>query len=118
MKYVAASTVTAGVGQLVRLAAAQLARCEGLVKPAAEPAGWHEVVAPLQFKRGEAFEIDAELPKSMADLVESTKSPRARKARHAAVDPQAAGTSGDDAPLASAAVGELPTAEADQGDQA
>jgi hypothetical protein len=81
MKYVAVYVVTVPVGHLVRLSADQLARCEGMVKPAADADGWHEALVPLQFKRGETFEIDGELPKGMADLAEAAEPPRPRRQR-------------------------------------
>jgi hypothetical protein len=81
MKYVAVTAITVLAGQLVRLTAAQLGRCTGLVKLAAGAEGWHEALVPLQFKRGEAFEIDGELPKGMADLVEAAEPPRPRRQR-------------------------------------
>lgn len=69
MKYTALSPVAVHAGQLVKLTARQMERCAPLVAKS-ERKGWHEVVIGFHFKAGEAFELDAELPKGMADLVE------------------------------------------------
>jgi hypothetical protein len=68
MKYVATAPVTMLRGAHVRLSDEQLRRRKSLVKPAQEK-GWHEVVIPMQFKIGETFEFDGELPKGMVDVV-------------------------------------------------
>jgi hypothetical protein len=68
MKYVATAPVSMLPGALVRLTDEQLRRASALVKPAQEK-GWFEVVITMQFKIGEAFEFDGELPKGMVDVV-------------------------------------------------
>jgi hypothetical protein len=73
MKYTAQQPIDVRPGQCVRLSAEQLRRRRSLVTPHAERKGWFVATAAFQFKTGETFELDHELPKGMADAVEPKK---------------------------------------------
>jgi hypothetical protein len=73
MKYTAQQPIDVRPGQCVRLSAEQLRRRRTLVVPHEERKGWHVAVVAFQFKAGESFELDTELPKGLADAVEPKK---------------------------------------------
>lgn len=62
MKYEASAPFTLQPGAQVKLTEAQQRRCQGLVEPA-EKKGWFQVTHAIQFKTGEVFETDLDLPK-------------------------------------------------------
>lgn len=51
---------------VVRLSDEQAARCRHLTRKLED--GTHEVLVPIQFKRGEIFEFNGEVPKDLADM--------------------------------------------------
>lgn len=75
MKYVATSVVTFGAGSALGLSKAQADARHASVKPIEGRKGWYETTGPVQFKRGEEFEHDGELPKSIADSMEPLAKP-------------------------------------------
>ncbi len=69
MKVRALQTVTLGPGTVLALSERQAARRAHLLLP--EGSGRYRTVASVQFKAGEEFGVDAELPKALADVVET-----------------------------------------------
>jgi hypothetical protein len=73
MKYIATAVVTLAAGAEVGLNKDQAAaRCH-CTTPSADRKGWYLVTGPLQFKVGESFLYEGELPKALADAVEPAK---------------------------------------------
>lgn len=86
MRYVAQTPIEVHPGgSRVRLTAAQAERCKHLVT-APDADGFVTAVVPFTFKAGEAFEMDAELPKGMADAAApaARPAPKAPAAKTAA----------------------------------
>lgn len=91
-KYRAEAPLTIPVGSLLGLSDSQAeARAYGVVR---EGKAWR-VRLPVQFKAGEEFGYEGELPKALAELVDTP--PRRGKAKPPA-DPPADGPGPDDPP--------------------
>lgn len=90
MKYTAITPVSVAPGARVRLTKEQAARCIGLVDAPEKKGGFSTVLIAFQFKAGEAFELDADLPKGMADQVQDTAAEPTASAPVAAAPAQAA----------------------------
>lgn len=87
MKYTALLPITIMPGTVVGMDDAQAFRRRALVKPVAKAKGYYEATSAFQFKAGEAFEVENELPKSMVETVDSKGA--AAKAEHAESKPAA-----------------------------
>lgn len=64
------SVLTLQAGAQVGLRPDQAATRAPFLKPVPKKKGWFEVLAPIQFKVGEAIQYDGDLPKSMVELVD------------------------------------------------
>lgn len=71
MKYAAQMPITIAVGTVVGMDDAQAFRRRFLVKPVDKKKGYYETVVPFQFKLGEVFEVEHEMPKGMVETVET-----------------------------------------------
>jgi len=82
MRYTATTTVTLGPGSVLGLSEKQAARRAHLLEPTARE-GVFTAKAAVQFKAGEDFECEEDLPKSMAERVVAAepKAPAPAKAK-------------------------------------
>ena len=69
MKYIATSVVSFGAGAELGLTKAQAASRQAFLSDLGK--GWYIATGPVQFKIGEEFRFDGDLPKSMAADVEA-----------------------------------------------
>lgn len=76
MKYVAVAIVNLVAGAVLGLSKAQAATRTHCLAPVAGRKGWYEATGPVQFKVGEEFQFDGELPKSLAESLEPIKKDR------------------------------------------
>lgn len=84
MKVRALHTVTIGPGTVLALSARQAARRAAVLLP--EGGGRWRTTALVQFKAGEEFGIDAELPKALAELLETGAAPKAPRRKPGAAE--------------------------------
>lgn len=75
MKFYTVTGRTAGfgAGQRLKLTRAQVDSRAHRLTLVDEKKGVYEATAPIEFKKGEAFGFDGDLPKTIAVLVEETK---------------------------------------------
>jgi len=73
MKLVATSVVALSAGAVVGLSKDQASARSHAVSPVPDRKGWYLVKAQVQFKAGEQFSYDGELPKGMAETLEPVK---------------------------------------------
>lgn len=71
MKYVSLTMVSFGAGALLGLSVDQSAARTASIAPVPGRKGWFTTTGPVQFKRGEEFQFDGELPKAMAQHLET-----------------------------------------------
>lgn len=84
MKYIATAVVTLAAGAEVGLNKDQAAARRHCTTPSTERKGWYLVTGPLQFKVGEIFLYDDELPKALADAVEPARKGPSKSEQEAA----------------------------------
>jgi hypothetical protein len=89
MKYTTIAVLTLASGSLVGLSEAQASARRTVLAPVAGRKGWYTALESIQFKRGEQIQCDADLPKALADLVETPESAQERKANKARAREQA-----------------------------
>lgn len=73
MKYIATQTVSFPAGTELGLSKVQAAARAHAVTPLADRKGWYQLTAGTQFKAGEQFGYDGDIPKGMADALEPAK---------------------------------------------
>lgn len=71
MKYVALAVVGLSAGSILGLTSAQVSVRAHAVRPAQGRAGFYEAIENVQFKRGETFIYLGDIPKHLADAVQS-----------------------------------------------
>ncbi len=60
-------------GALVGINEKQAARRKPFLQPVPKRAGWYQVTGAVQFKRGEALQIEGDVPKALAEVIEAPK---------------------------------------------
>jgi colicin import membrane protein len=127
MKYITIAVLSLQAGMLLGLTEAQAASRKTVLAPAPARKGWYTTTGPVQFKVGEEILCDSEIPKHLADAVESPDVSQAKaKARakakadaKAKAEADAAALTADEARAADAAQAlELAQAQALEPDQA
>ncbi|MDF3821954.1 hypothetical protein P3G55_18765 [Leptospira sp. 96542] len=79
MKYTTLAVVNFGAGAVLGLSKAQAdARSSNLAAVEGRK-GWFTTTAPTQFKRGEEFQYEGDLPKAIAQALEQVEPERKRK---------------------------------------
>lgn len=81
MKYTTTSVLPLPAGAVLGLTEAQVAPRRHVLQPIASRKGWYTTTAEVQFKRGEQFLFDGDLPKHMADGAETPEEEKSRKAK-------------------------------------
>jgi hypothetical protein len=85
MKYTAIAVVAFAAGAELGLTKDQASARRHAITEHPKRKGWYVASGPLQFKAGEEFQYDGDLPKGMAESVEAQQ-----KARQAKADAEAA----------------------------
>lgn len=100
MRFTTIGVVTFGAGVKLGLAAAQAAPRQAVLQPVDGQPGWYATTGAVQFKRGEQFDYDGDMPKALAQLVQlpdgTTAAAQVRAKPKAAAKPKA-GTAGEGA---------------------
>ena len=96
MKYTVIAPITLGPGLVLGLTDAQAAARSGSLRAISK--GKYEVTAAVQFKAGEVVHTDADLPKSLTEVVETSAKKRQQQEPVAA--PQPADSQGTTTPMA------------------
>jgi len=78
MHMLVTSVLTLHAGARVGLRADQAATRQPFISPVPKKKGWYDVLAPIQFKVGEAIQYEGDLPKSMAEIVEAPGAKRSK----------------------------------------
>jgi len=79
MRYVTTSVARFAAGTVLTLSKGQAAIRSHALKALGD--GRYETTAPVEFKVGESFGYDGELPKSLASVIEPVGKPRTNAAR-------------------------------------
>lgn len=77
MKYIALAVVAFAAGADLGLTEAQASARAHALTPIGGRKGWYTTTGPVQFKAGEEFQHDGELPKALAESVESARKAKA-----------------------------------------
>lgn len=94
MKYIALAVVAFAAGAELGLTEAQASARKHALTPMPGRKGWYIATGPTQFKVGEQFLHDGDLPKALAEAVETPKKvSKAEAAAKAAADATALATS-------------------------
>lgn len=70
MKYIAVAVVSFGSGAVLGLSKHQADARVASLQPVDGRKGWYASTSPVQFKRGEDFQYEGELPKAIASMLE------------------------------------------------
>lgn len=84
MHIIVTATLSLHAGAVVGLTEEQAARRAPFIKALPKRRGWYEVLAEIQFKRGEGIQYDGDVPKGLGEVVEAPK-----RKKGAAVDEDA-----------------------------
>lgn len=79
MKYVATAVVSFGAGSALGLTKPQADARVASLQPIEGRKGWYTTSAPVQFKRGEEFQHDGDLPKAIATDLGQAETERKRR---------------------------------------
>lgn len=71
MKYITIAVLALQAGEVLGLTDAQAAPRQHVLTPVPGRKGWYTTTGPTQFKRGEQFLYEGDLPKHLADTVDS-----------------------------------------------
>lgn len=118
MKYTTIAVLSLQAGMLLGLTEAQAASRKTALAPIPTRKGWYTTTGPVQFKVGEEILCDSDIPKHLADAVESPDVSQAKaKARakakaDAKAKAEADAAAADEAAAANAA--QAPALEPDQ----
>lgn len=102
MKYTTTEVLQLPAGVALGLTDAQAAARKHVLQPVPARKGWYTATAQVQFKRGEQFLHDGDLPKHLANGVETPEEEKSRKAK-AKADADAAAKAKAEAEVAAAA---------------
>lgn len=86
MKYTSLAVVSFGAGVALGLSPAQAASRAAFIAPVPGRKDWYTTTGPVQFKLGEIFLFVGDLPKAMAEAMESPDSPKAKSATRVKAD--------------------------------
>lgn len=103
MKYITLSVLSLQAGAVLGLTAAQAALRQHVLTPAPGRIGWYTTTGPVQFKRGEAVLFEGDLPKHLAEAVDSPET-RQTKAKAKAKAQQVANAEAEAAETAASAL--------------
>lgn len=78
MKYITLAVLSLQAGALLGLTESQAAARQTVLAPVPGRKGWYTTTGPVQFKVGEELLHDGELPKHLADAVESPDAQQAK----------------------------------------
>lgn len=118
MKYTTIAVLSLQAGTLLGLTEAQAAPRKTVLTAVPARKGWYTTTGPVQFKVGEEILCDSEIPKHLADAVESPDASQAKakgKARaKAKADAEAAAAEAEAAALAASEAAALANEQPDQ----
>lgn len=77
MKYTTTAVLSLNAGVALGLSMSQAASRATVIAAIPERDGWYITTGPVQFKRGETFLSDTDLPKSLVDAVDYEDKPKA-----------------------------------------
>lgn len=89
MKYITIAVLSLQAGMLLGLTEAQAASRKTVLAPAPSRKGWYTTTGPVQFKVGEEILCDSDIPKHLADAVESPEAKQAKARAKAKADAKA-----------------------------
>lgn len=81
MKYTTSTVLPLPAGIALGLSDAQAAMRRHALQPIAGRKGWYATTVPIEFKRGEQFLFDGDIPKHLAEGVETTDEAQSKKAK-------------------------------------